>query len=165
MVIGVAEATSIAAPLQGVLPRRPLTHDLFLTLFGKMKVTLKRVVITDLRDDVYYALLYLDVAGSEMTLDSRPSDAIGLAQVQLNTARFYKRGVVLDDLYDPATNLMIGFRYLRDLLGTYHDLRLALLAYNRGPTKVNQLLGDGREPGNGYATKMLQGYPRTGGSP
>ena len=79
MVIGVAEATSIAAPLQGVLPRRPLTHDLFLTLFGKMKVTLKRVVITDLRDDVYYALLYLDVAGSEMTLDSRPSDAIGLA--------------------------------------------------------------------------------------
>ncbi|OGU01717.1 MAG: hypothetical protein A2W29_07595 [Gemmatimonadetes bacterium RBG_16_66_8] len=94
-----------------------------------------------------------------------PVDAIGLAQVQLNTARFYKRGVVLDDLYDPATNLMIGFRYLRDLLGTYHDLRLALLAYNRGPTKVNQLLGDGREPGNGYATKMLQGYPRTGGSP
>jgi bifunctional DNase/RNase len=79
MVIGVAEATSIAVPLEGVLPRRPLTHDLFLTLFGKMKVTLKRVVITDLRDDVYYALLYLDVAGSEMTLDSRPSDAIGLA--------------------------------------------------------------------------------------
>jgi bifunctional DNase/RNase len=79
MVIGLAEATSIAVPLQGVAPPRPLTHDLFLTLFGRMKVSLKRVVITDLKDDVYYALLYLDLGGTEVTLDSRPSDAIGLA--------------------------------------------------------------------------------------
>ncbi len=44
-----------------------------------MKVALKRVVITDLKDDVYYALLYLELGGTEVTLDSRPSDAIGLA--------------------------------------------------------------------------------------
>ena len=79
MVIGLAEATSIAVPLRGVAPPRPLTHDLFLSLFGQMKVGLKRVVITDLRDDVYYALLYLDRGGTEITLDARPSDAIGLA--------------------------------------------------------------------------------------
>jgi bifunctional DNase/RNase len=79
MVIGLAEASSIAVPLRGVAPPRPLTHDLFLTLFGRMKVSLKRVVITDLRDDVYYALLYLDQGGTEITMDSRPSDAIGLA--------------------------------------------------------------------------------------
>jgi soluble lytic murein transglycosylase-like protein len=91
--------------------------------------------------------------------------AIGLTQVQLGTARFYKAGVTLEDLMDPATNLTIGFRYLRDLMGTYHNLRLALLAYNRGPAKVNQLLGDGREPGNGYATTVLRGYPRTPTSP
>jgi hypothetical protein len=97
-----------------------------------------------------------------------PMAAYGLAQVQLRTARFYKAGVTLDDLFDPATNLTIGFRYLRDLLGTYHDLRLALLAYNRGPAKVNQLLGDGREPGNGYERTVLKGYPQqrvTGSSP
>lgn len=91
--------------------------------------------------------------------------AYGLAQVQLNTARFYKAGITLDQLHDPATNLTIGFRYLRDLLGTYHDLRLALLAYNRGPAKVNQLLGDGREPGNAYARTVLRGYQRPGPSP
>jgi len=79
MSIGPAEATGIAVPLQGVTPPRPLTHDLFLTLFGRLKVSLTRVVITDLRDDIYYATLHLDGGGGELTLDSRPSDAIALA--------------------------------------------------------------------------------------
>ncbi len=79
MAIGLAEANGIAVPLQGVRPPRPLTHDLFMTLFGRLSVTLKRAVITDLRDDVYYAVLYLEANGTEMTLDARPSDAIALA--------------------------------------------------------------------------------------
>ena len=79
MTIGVAEATGIAVPLQGVTPPRPLTHDLFLTLFGQLKVSLTRVVITDLRDDIYYATVHLNSAGRDLTLDSRPSDAIALA--------------------------------------------------------------------------------------
>lgn len=84
------------------------------------------------------------------------ADAVGLAQVQLRTARFYQPGITLERLFDPETNLATGFRYLHDLLGTYQDnLRLALLAYNRGPGKVNQLLGIGREPANGYAKTVL----------
>jgi len=79
MTIGPAEAAGIAVPLQGVTPPRPLTHDLFLTLFGRLKVSLTRVVITDLRNDIYYATVHLDGAAGEMTLDSRPSDAIALA--------------------------------------------------------------------------------------
>ncbi|MFQ5897514.1 MAG: bifunctional nuclease family protein [Candidatus Methylomirabilia bacterium] len=79
MVIGRWEATSIALQLDGVTPPRPLTHDLFLTLFGRLKVTLTRVVITDLRNDIYYAIVYLDADGSKVTVDSRPSDAIALA--------------------------------------------------------------------------------------
>lgn len=79
MVIGHAEANGIALPLNGITPPRPLTHDLFLTLFGRLHVTLLRVVITDLRDDIYYATLYLKSNGTEMILDSRPSDAIALA--------------------------------------------------------------------------------------
>jgi bifunctional DNase/RNase len=79
MVIGVAEATGIAVPLQGVTPPRPLTHDLFLTLFGRLNVTLNRVVITDLRDDIYYASVYLTDGTAEYLLDARPSDAIALA--------------------------------------------------------------------------------------
>ncbi|OLC17105.1 MAG: hypothetical protein AUH29_03265 [Candidatus Rokubacteria bacterium 13_1_40CM_69_27] len=79
MTIGLAEATGIALPLQGVTPPRPLTHDLFLTLFARLKVTVNRVVINDLRDDIYYATIYLTSAAGEMVLDSRPSDAIALA--------------------------------------------------------------------------------------
>ena len=67
-----AEATGIAVPLQGVTPPRPLTHDLFLTLFGRLKVSLTRVVITDLRDDIYYATVHLNGGGGDLTLDSRP---------------------------------------------------------------------------------------------
>ena len=79
MVIGPAEATGIAVPLQGVTPPRPLTHDLFLTLFGRLNVQVTRVVITDLRNDVYYATVQLTAPGTTLTLDSRPSDAIALA--------------------------------------------------------------------------------------
>jgi bifunctional DNase/RNase len=79
LAIGLAEATGIAVPLQGVTPPRPLTHDLFLTLFSRLKVTLTRVVITDLRDDIFYAIVYLNAGGPEFQLDARPSDAIALA--------------------------------------------------------------------------------------
>lgn len=79
MTIGPAEATGIAVPLQNLTPPRPLTHDLFLTLFGRLHVTVTKVVITDLRDDIYYATLYLSAGGNAVELDSRPSDAIALA--------------------------------------------------------------------------------------
>jgi uncharacterized protein len=97
--IGVTEAMAIAVPLQGVKPPRPLTHDLVLSVLGRVKVTLNRVVITDLRDDVYYATLHLDSAGGEIVLDSRPSDAIALAlrakaPVLVEERVFEKAGVV-----------------------------------------------------------------------
>ncbi len=79
MVIGPAEATGIALPLQNVTPPRPLTHDLFLTLFGRLSVKVEKVVITDLRDNTYFATIHLDAKGASMQLDSRPSDAIALA--------------------------------------------------------------------------------------
>jgi bifunctional DNase/RNase len=79
MVIGPAEATSIAVPLQGVVPPRPLTHDLFLTLFGRLEATLTRVVINDLRDGIYFATVHLLARGTPLALDARPSDAIALA--------------------------------------------------------------------------------------
>jgi len=79
MAIGQFEATGIAVPLQGVTPPRPLTHDLMLTLLGDLRARLVSIVITDLRDDVYYARLHLDVQGTPLLVDSRPSDAIALA--------------------------------------------------------------------------------------
>jgi len=79
MAIGAAEATGIAFPLQNLTPPRPLTHDLFLTLFGRLNVSVKKAVITDLKDDIYYATVFLVASGVDLQVDSRPSDAIALA--------------------------------------------------------------------------------------
>jgi bifunctional DNase/RNase len=79
MAIGPFEANGIAIALQGVTPPRPLTHDLFLNVLGDLRASLKRIVVTDLRDDVFYAQLHLEAAGNRLTIDSRPSDAIALA--------------------------------------------------------------------------------------
>jgi bifunctional DNase/RNase len=79
MSIGMAEATGIAVPLQGITPPRPLTHDLFLTMFGRLHVVLQRVVVHDFRDNIFFATVYLTANGAAMTLDARPSDAIALA--------------------------------------------------------------------------------------
>jgi bifunctional DNase/RNase len=79
MAIGQFEANGIAIALQGVTPPRPLTHDLFLNVLGDLRASLKRIVVTDLRDDVFYAQLHLETAGTRLTIDSRPSDAIALA--------------------------------------------------------------------------------------
>lgn len=79
LTIGHFEANGIALPLQGVTPPRPLTHDLILALLTEVKTSLSRIVITDLRSDIYYAVLYLDAGGHVLKVDSRPSDAIALA--------------------------------------------------------------------------------------
>jgi uncharacterized protein len=101
MAIGPAEATGIALPLRKVTPPRPLTHDLFVTLFGRLHVAVQKAVITDLRDDTYFATLYLSSGGSTLELDARPSDAIALAlranaPVFAEDRVFDKAGVIPD---------------------------------------------------------------------
>jgi soluble lytic murein transglycosylase-like protein len=86
-------------------------------------------------------------------------DAIGYTQVQVPTARFYDKGITEEKLYERDTNLRIGFRFLKDLLKQYrHDYELALLAYNRGPGRVNQIVAEGGDPSNGYENAVLRGY-------
>lgn len=84
--------------------------------------------------------------------------AVGLTQVMPSTAFWLQPGLDYDDLFEPDTNLRLGFRYLRMLLKQYRgDLRLALLAYNRGPGTVDRVLKRGGDPDNGYADKVLRG--------
>lgn len=88
--------------------------------------------------------------------------AIGYTQIQVPTARYYERGITEEQLYDRETNLRLGFRFLNDLLRNYDgDMSLALLAYNRGPARVSQILSEGGDPANGYAKSVLKGYHRT----
>jgi soluble lytic murein transglycosylase-like protein len=89
--------------------------------------------------------------------------ALGLAQVMPTTARIFNPDLTDEDLFDAEVNLRIGFRFLRELVDRYpDDLRLALLAYNRGPTRLRQLLDGGLDPRNGYASSVLEGYLPTG---
>ena len=100
-------------------------------------------------------------SGFKVNAKSR-ANAYGLTQVQLATARFYEADITVERLLEPETNLRIGFRYLRYLMGAYDDINLALLAYNRGPSRVNDLMNAGRDPDNGYPSVLMEGY--TGGS-
>lgn len=77
--IGPTEAQAIAARLEGVDVPRPLTHDLMKNVLDEVGVGLRKVVITDLRDNTYYARIVLDADGDEVAVDARPSDAIALA--------------------------------------------------------------------------------------
>lgn len=85
--------------------------------------------------------------------------ALGLTQVLPSTARLYEPGLTDEQLFDRETNLRLGFRYLRDLLERYDgNLERALLAYNRGPARVEELLGAGKDPRNGYSADVLKRY-------
>ena len=77
--IGSPEASAIHYALEGILPPRPLTHDLFLTTLSELGAEVRKVVVTEVRDRTYYAELHLHTAEGEKIISSRPSDAIALA--------------------------------------------------------------------------------------
>lgn len=88
-----------------------------------------------------------------------PVGAVGLTQVMPSTARYYVKGITKEGLYDPNTNLRVGFRYLRGLVREYHgDVNLALLVYNRGPVAVEKARAEGDNPSNGYDRILTKGY-------
>ena len=93
--IGGNEATAIATAMEGVEPPRPLTHDLMRSVIDAVGALAVRVVITEMRDSVFYADLALDISGREVNISSRPSDAIALA-VRTGTLVF-ALPTVLDD--------------------------------------------------------------------
>ena len=77
--IGPAEADAIAVKLQGVTVARPLTHDLLRTVINTLGATINSIIVSDLKNDTFYAKVILDVDGGQMEVDSRPSDALALA--------------------------------------------------------------------------------------
>ena len=99
--IGPAEADAIAVKLQGVTVPRPLTHDLLGTVIKTLGATINSIIISDLRNDTFYAKIIFDVDGGQMEIDSRPSDALALAvraEVPIYTEETVldKAGIMLD---------------------------------------------------------------------
>jgi bifunctional DNase/RNase len=77
--VGIFEANAIALQIEKVDTPRPMTHDLIKCLLNHLDAQVTKIVVTELKDNTFYALIFLDVAGKTITVDSRPSDAIALA--------------------------------------------------------------------------------------
>jgi bifunctional DNase/RNase len=77
--VGVFEANAIALQMENVTTPRPMTHDLLKNVICDLKADIQKVVVSDLRDNTFYALIYLVVNGEPVAIDARPSDAIALA--------------------------------------------------------------------------------------
>ncbi len=77
--VGIYEANAIALEIEKVTTPRPMTHDLIKVLLMGLDTSIKKVVVSELKDDTFYALIWLERNGQLISVDSRPSDALALA--------------------------------------------------------------------------------------
>jgi len=93
--IGHPEAAAILMKLQGAPTPRPMTHDLVTDMLGELNAQVRRIAVTELRENTFYATITLQVNGSEIEIDSRPSDALALAV--RTSAPIFVADQVIDD--------------------------------------------------------------------
>ena len=77
--VGIFEANAIALQIENVSTPRPMTHDLLRNVIHDLKADVQKIVVCDLQENTFYALIYLSVNGDTVAIDARPSDAIALA--------------------------------------------------------------------------------------
>jgi len=77
--VGIYEANAIALEIEKVSTPRPMTHDLLRNVIQDLKAAVQKVVVCDLQENTFYALIYLTLNGDILAIDARPSDAIALA--------------------------------------------------------------------------------------
>ena len=77
--VGIFEANAIALQIENIATPRPMTHDLLRNVIEDLKASVQKVVVCDLQENTFYALIYLSLNGDTLAIDARPSDAIALA--------------------------------------------------------------------------------------
>lgn len=77
--VGIFEANAIALQIERIDTPRPMTHDLLKNILLHLSANVRKIVVTELRENTFYAHIHLDMNGDRVTIDSRPSDAIALA--------------------------------------------------------------------------------------
>ncbi len=77
--VGIFEANAIALQIENIATPRPMTHDLLRNVIHDLKAEVQKIVVCDLQENTFYALIYLELNGSTVAIDARPSDAIALA--------------------------------------------------------------------------------------
>src|SRR5271163_5137378 len=91
--VGVYEANAIALEIEKVQTPRPMTHDLLKNVLTGLNVHVHKVVVSDLKEDTFYALIWMERDGQMMSVDSRPSDALALA-LRLDCPIFVEEDVI-----------------------------------------------------------------------
>ena len=105
--IGQCEAEAIAIQMRSIEVARPLTHDLLKNVIASLGGTVARIVVNDLRNDVFHASVVVDIDGRTLEIDARPSDALALA-VRVNVPIYVDEKVMAEAGIVPEKDLSAG---------------------------------------------------------
>jgi uncharacterized protein len=91
--VGIFEANAIALQIENITTPRPMTHDLLRNVIHDLGASVQKIVVSDLQENTFYALIYLTLGGETVAIDARPSDAIALA-LRTRAPIFVEEGVI-----------------------------------------------------------------------
>ena len=118
--VGIFEANAIALEIEKVSTPRPMTHDLLKTVLMGLEAGVKKVVVNELRDDTFYAVIWLEKNGEMISVDSRPSDALALA-LRLDCPIFVDDAVLKSSKMTSVVNEKVQSDELRKWLENLGD--------------------------------------------
>ncbi len=118
--VGIYEANAIALEIEKVTTPRPMTHDLLKNVLTSLDARVHKVVVSDLRDDTFFAVIWLERSGKVISIDSRPSDALALA-LRVDCPIFVEDEVLKTSRQANAVNDRISNEELRKWLENLND--------------------------------------------
>jgi bifunctional DNase/RNase len=118
--VGIFEANAIALEIEKVSTPRPMTHDLLKTVLMGLEAGVRKVVVSDLRDDTFYAVIWLEKNGQMISVDSRPSDALALA-LRLDCPIYVEDSVLKSSKMTATVNEKVQSEELRKWLENLGD--------------------------------------------
>ena len=118
--VGVYEANAIALEIEKVTTPRPMTHDLLKNMLTSLEAQVRKVVVSDLRDDTFFAVIWMERNGGTISVDSRPSDALALA-LRVNCPIFVEDEVLKSSKLASAVNDRVSNDELRKWLEGLND--------------------------------------------
>jgi bifunctional DNase/RNase len=118
--VGIYEANAIALEIEKVTTPRPMTHDLLKSVLTSLDAHVHKVVVSDLRDDTFFAVIWLERNGKIISIDSRPSDALALA-LRVDCPIFVEDEVLKSSRLANAVNDRVSSEELRKWLENLND--------------------------------------------
>lgn len=118
--VGIFEANAIALEIEKVSTPRPMTHDLIKTVLMGLNTGVKKIVVSELKDDTFYALIWLEKDGELISVDSRPSDALALA-LRLDCPIYVEEAVLKSSKTTASVNDKVQSEELKKWLEGLND--------------------------------------------